>query len=72
MTNQYTTVQGDFFDLISFQVYGSERYASTLMRCNPAWAAVVAFDAGVVLTVPQVATSTPLGRVPWSNLSLIQ
>ena len=64
----YTTVQGDYFDAVAYAIYGSERFAPVLMRENPTYAAVVSFDAGIVLNVPAVASSQNISKVPWGNL----
>ena len=34
-TKTYTTVQGDTWDLISFALYGTEKYVGELMESNP-------------------------------------
>ena len=34
MAAKYTTVQGDTWDLISYKVYGSEKYIGNLMQAN--------------------------------------
>lgn len=64
----YRTTQGDYYDSISKTVYGTEYLANILMRANPAYAAVVSFDAGVVLNVPQVSLTASVGQVPWSTM----
>jgi phage tail protein X len=66
--NTYVTVQGDFFDSISYRIYKSERFAPALMRVNPNYSAVVKFDAGIVLNVPAVASSQNISNVPWGAL----
>jgi hypothetical protein len=61
-----TTIAGDFWDVIAVRVYGSEVYVPILQRNNPAYAGVVVFDAGVVLTCPQVQITSNVGHQPWS------
>ena len=64
----YTTVQGDYFDSISYQLYSSERFAPVLMRENPNYSNVVRFDAGIILNIPNVSSSQNISAVPWGNL----
>jgi len=54
----YTTKQGDMWDAISKKIYGDEKYTEQLMRANTAHLSTVVFSAGVVLTVPDVDTTT--------------
>ena len=65
--NTYTTEQEDMFDLISYRIYGTEKFANVLMRANPAYAAVVKVDAGIALNIPEVNISTSVGNAPWSQ-----
>ena len=65
---KYTTVSGDYFDSISYQLYKAEKFAPVLMRENPTYAAVVRFDAGIVLNVPAVSSQLNISNVPWGNL----
>ncbi len=62
------TIGGEMWDQISLRIYGAERFASSLMRENPAYADVVKFDAGIQVKVPAVNTSTNLSNVPWGQL----
>ena len=52
MANTYTTQQGDAWDAIAFQVYGSEKYAGFLMQANFKHLDTFVFDAGVILQTP--------------------
>jgi len=54
----YTTKQGDMWDIIAKALYGDEKYTEQLMRANTAHLSTVVFSAGVVLTVPDVDTTT--------------
>lgn len=64
----YTTVQGDMFDSLAYQLYKNEKFAPVIMRDNPTYADVVVFDAGIVLTIPPVSSTRNLSAVPWGNL----
>ena len=52
MEATYTTRRGDTWDLIAYQVYGSEQYAGFLMQHNFPLLDVFIFDAGTVLNTP--------------------
>jgi phage tail protein X len=54
----YTTKQGDMWDYIAKQLFGSEKYTEQLMKANPSHLSIVVFSAGVVLTVPEIDTTT--------------
>lgn len=69
-TNAYRTIQGDYFDDIAYRLYGSERFGISIMTANPAYADVVKFSAGIVLTIPQVASSANASSVPWGSLTI--
>ena len=49
MNTTYTTRQGDTWDKIAYQVYGSEQYAGWLMQNNFSRLDIFVFDAGVLL-----------------------
>jgi phage tail protein X len=63
---QYMTSQGDLWDEISKQVYGTELYMNILTDANPAYNGVAIFDDGIVLTTPIINTAKPVyGLPPW-------
>ena len=66
----YTTVQGDFFDNIAYNLYGSERFGVSIMTANPGYADVVIFNAGITLAIPQVASTSNVSNVPWGQIYL--
>ena len=66
MTN-YTTVQGDMWDAISKKQYGSERFMPQLLKANPDYANYVIFPAGIVLSLPEIDTSTAVNLPPWKR-----
>lgn len=66
MGTSYRTQQGDFWDTIAWRLWGKEELMHELLRANPEHADVLVFPAGVVLTVPDVNTSTvPKNLPPW-------
>ena len=66
-TATYRTIQGDRFTWISYKFYGSSRFASVLMRTNPTQAGVVLFDAGVMLTIPQMTVQQNVSQTSWGT-----
>lgn len=65
MTN-YTTIQGDMWDLIAYKVYGNERYINLLLEANQKHRNTAIFSAGVVLTCPDIhADYLPEFLPPW-------
>jgi phage tail protein X len=65
---QYTTIQGDAFDSISWDLFKSEKYMGDIVVANPAYTDVVNFDAGIILTIPVVEVQKNLSQVPWGQL----
>lgn len=65
MANTYTTQQGDAWDVIAFQVYGSEKYAGFLMQANFKHLDTFIFDAGVVLQTPALPEDAEESAAPF-------
>ena len=53
----YVTKQGDMWDSIAKQLYGSEKHAEILIKANPQHADIVVFSSGIALIVPNVELS---------------
>ncbi|AIF51260.1 tail protein X [Pelosinus sp. UFO1] len=70
MASTYTTKQGDMWDAIAYKVYGSEHQMHVLMDANPVYIPTVIFPAGVILVVPDIATSQPQNLPPWKRVSI--
>lgn len=49
-----TTKQGDKWDLISYRVYGDERYMNKLIEANLEHRKFFIFPAGIVLNCPDI------------------
>lgn len=63
---EYTTVQGDTFDLLALLFLGDEKLASEIIQANPDYCDVLIFDAGVYLRIPEAATiAQPDTLPPW-------
>ena len=57
-TKTYKTVQGDTWDLISFALYGTEKYVGELMESNPSLLDYSIFPAGIRLTAPDIVVES--------------
>lgn len=65
MARTYKTKSGDRWDGIAKDMYGSEKYADTLMQANVGYLNILQFDSGVILTVPDISTDeTELESLP--------
>ena len=58
MTETYTTIQGDTWDLIAYKVYGAEKYMRYLIEANWEQIDVLRFSSGTVLNVPDLPEET--------------
>lgn len=61
----YTTQQGDAWDGIAFDIYGSEKYMGLLVDANPDLVDVLVFSNGTVINVPDIPDETPEGLPSW-------
>lgn len=60
----YTTIQGQTWDQIAKEVYGSEQQAGALMAANPRQLDTFIFSAGEKLNVPKVEEAA-VNLPPW-------
>lgn len=60
----YTTIQGQTWDQIAKEVYGSEQQAGTLMEANPKQLDTFIFSAGEKLSVPEIEAAA-VNMPPW-------
>jgi len=65
---EYETQQGDTWDLLAHDIYGSEKLSYLLLQANPAFMEMIYLPAGLRLTIP----STPAGqsanpKPPWAR-----
>lgn len=65
MSETYTTIQGDTWDLIAYKVYGEESRMTDLIKANPSHVRTVIFSAGTTLKVPAVLKESGNDRPPW-------
>jgi len=76
MPRYYTSQQGDWWDMISFRVYGARRgdeyYMHKLIEANPAINLVSEFPAGLRVTVPDLPVRVEIPLVPWKNAQIVK
>ena len=53
----YRTISGDTWDLISYKLFGSEKYFHQLMRANLNLLSIAVFDSNVPIIVPEIDVS---------------
>jgi phage tail protein X len=61
----YSTAQGDTWDIVSFKVYGNEKKVAELIEANPAYRNTVFFAANVKLKVPDIVLANAAPSPPW-------
>ncbi len=65
---KYTTRQGDTWDAIALDTYGTEMLAGYLQQANPGYLNLVFFPAGIVLTIPSTPAEATAGlAAPWKR-----
>ncbi|MDP5277140.1 tail protein X [Chengkuizengella axinellae] len=64
---QYTTIQGDMWDSISYKMYGTESNMSILIQANTEHMETTIFTAGITLNVPEVETENT-NLPPWKRV----
>lgn len=60
----YTTKQGDMWDSISYNLYGSVSYTDVLINANIGYRNVYIFSAGVTLDIPDVEERVSADNLP--------
>ena len=68
-TKQYTTNDGDTWDLISFNLWGNEYFVDVLIDANPEYYLAMRFEAGYSINVPNVTTPLAGGYPSWVLIS---
>ena len=62
----YTTVSGDLWDMISYNVYGSEEYMGLLIQTNPKYIDTVVFKSGIEINAPDL-DENDIDLPPWRS-----
>lgn len=53
-SSKYITKQNDTWDLISFKLFGDEKYTSHLLKSNVELNKIVIFQAGMTINIPSI------------------
>lgn len=60
----YETKAGDYWDVISKEVYDSEMHTDLLISANIEYAAMLTFPAGIKLNVPDLEIAVDYSNLP--------
>lgn len=60
----YTTVQGDTWDLIAYNLFGAEAYMQQLIEANPDLVDIFVFSAGTEIIVPEIEDADDPNALP--------
>ena len=66
---QYMTVQGDTFDLIAYNILGSEKYMRNLILANRQYVDTLVFSSGIILNIPEIKTDDVSNIPSWRTAS---
>ncbi|AYO30257.1 MULTISPECIES: tail protein X [Clostridia] len=64
---EYTTMQGDTFDMLALDAYNDEFKAHLIIQANPQYAGVLVFDAGIKLKIPIIEQEAAATLPPWKR-----
>lgn len=62
---EYIAKQGDTWDLISYNQYGSEYFIAELMLNNPQYIDIIVFEGGQVIKIPKLINTDTSNLAPW-------
>lgn len=65
MPKKYVTKQGDMWDSIAYDLYGTEEGMNVLLDANIQYRNIVVFSSGVVLDVPEYNKPKSSNLPPW-------
>ena len=61
----YTTTQGDTWDMISLRVYNNEKFMHTLVDANHQYRNIALFPANCELVIPELPRGEKIVFPPW-------
>lgn len=67
MSDTYTTISGDTWDIVAYKVYGNEMYMDMLIKANLEHKDTYIFSAGVVLALPEIDIEVSASLPPWKK-----
>lgn len=63
----YTTIQGDTWDIIAYKTCGNEMCMDRLIKANLDYKDVFIFSAGIILTIPEIELQISTSLPPWKQ-----
>lgn len=67
MSDTYTTISGDTWDIVAYKVYGNEMYMDILIKANLEYKDIYIFPAGAVLVIPETSLEISESLPPWKQ-----
>lgn len=67
MSDTYTTISGDTWDIVAYKVYGNEMYMDMLIKANLKHKDTYIFPAGVSLALPETDLEVSASLPPWKK-----
>lgn len=67
MSNTYTTISGDTWDMVAYKIYGNEMYMDKLIKANLEYKNIYIFPAGIVLNLPEIDLEVSESLPPWKQ-----
>lgn len=64
---KYITNQGETWDQISMDFYGTPYKIAELVSCNPQYSDVVIFDGNIALNIPILESEAAETLAPWKR-----
>ena len=64
---KYKTIQGDTWDMISLNLYGTPHRVAELISCNAKYSDTLIFDGGIELSIPVISGNTVNTLAPWKR-----
>lgn len=61
---EYTTQDGDTFDLLALDMYNDEKLAHYIIEFNPDYSDVIVFEGGVKLRLPVIEEPESTDTIP--------
>ena len=68
MRNKETTIQGQAWDQVSLERYGSEKQMGALLPANADEIDALLFEGGVTLEIPEVEPLREKSLPPWERM----
>lgn len=67
MSNTYTTISGDTWDMVAYKIYGNEMCMDKLIKANLEYKNIYIFPAGIVLNLPEIDLEVSESLPPWKQ-----